>query len=76
MDIEQFQAIEIQLSKQAEATCSTNETLAQLFTHMRTTEAKRVTMPPSVPTILSILHTSWIGLGVLNNFNRDQSDIL
>jgi hypothetical protein len=71
--------IEKQLSEQAEAICSTNKTLAQLFTLMRNIELKRVATPPlatttitpPVSTTLSISHTSRIELGVPNNFNGD-----
>jgi hypothetical protein len=71
MDIKRFQAIEKQLAEQVEATCTTNETLAQLFSHMRITKSKRITTLPPIPTVLSISHTSRIKPGVPNDFNRD-----
>jgi hypothetical protein len=81
MDIEQFQAIEKQLTEQAEATHITNENLAKRFWMMSTREAKNIALSPPVlaftiptlTTILSALQPSRIGLWTPNDFDGDQS---
>jgi hypothetical protein len=49
MDIEQFQVIEKQLTKQTEATHITNKNLAKLFQMMSTREVKNIAPIPQVP---------------------------
>jgi hypothetical protein len=49
MDINRLYEIEKQLSEQAEATPSTNKTLAKLFLMLNNTEIENVTPPPLVP---------------------------
>jgi hypothetical protein len=81
MDIDRLQEIERWLSEQAEATSSTNKTLAKLFLLLSNKEVKDITLPPLVPapippppvtTILSTSQPLQIRPGAPNNFNRDQ----
>jgi hypothetical protein len=81
MDIEQFQAIEKQLAKQAEANCITNKNLANLFEMMSTRESKNVVplspaptpTPQPITTIPKASQPSRIKPCAPNDFDQDRS---
>jgi hypothetical protein len=65
MDVYRLQNIEARLHKQAEATQSTNDLIAKLFTMMSTLQAKDITIAPPMSvsptppvTTLKASHTS------------------